>query len=514
MSIRSGIGTKFIAFISGVIIVSIAVTACFCLFEIRADLIKQANTTLNSRINAFWELLLAGTPGGVPSDTAGMDQRKMKANIRITDGKLMVGDHVLNGDTILVDKIKSIFGGTATIFMKDTRISTNVQNADGTRAVGTQLQKGPVHDIIFQQKSGYRGTAAILGKSFFVAYDPIKDQSGAITGILYVGIPESDYFSSFNRVVVIVIFIAIGLILAVSTLTYFFIRKLTRPLKQCVDAAHRLAEGDLTFDIRTGGTDETGQLLGAMKEMVDNLRGVVANVTSAAQSVATGSDQMSASSQGMSEGATRQAASAEEVSASMEEMSSNIKQNADNAHQTEKIALKAASDAKEGGEAVSQTVAAMKDIATKISIIEEIARQTNLLALNAAIEAARAGEHGKGFAVVATEVRKLAERSQVAAGEISRLSSSSVEVAEKAGRIISEIVPDIQRTAELVQEISTASAEQNAGTEQINRAIQELDQVIQQNSTATEEITSTAEVLSSQATQLIDMIRYFKTGDK
>jgi methyl-accepting chemotaxis protein len=194
----------------------------------------------------------------------------------------------------------------------------------------------------------------------------------------------------------------------------------------------------------------------------------------------------------------------------MEEMSSNIKQNADNSMQTEKIAIKSSQDAQEGGKAVAQTVTAMKEIADKISIIEEIARQTNMLALNAAIEAARAGEHGKGFAVVASEVRKLAERSQNAAGEISELSASSVEIAEKAGAMLANILPDIQRTAELVQEISAASKEQDTGAEQINKAIQQLDQVIQQNASAAEEMASTAEELSGQADGLISTIAFFK----
>lgn len=193
----------------------------------------------------------------------------------------------------------------------------------------------------------------------------------------------------------------------------------------------------------------------------------------------------------------------------MEEMSSSIKQNADNASQTEKISNKSASDAREGGKAVNETVAAMKEIATKISIIEEIARQTNLLALNAAIEAARAGEHGKGFAVVASEVRKLAERSQTAAGEISELSGRSVQVAEAAGQMLTAILPDIQRTAELVQEISASSKEQDAGADQINRAIQQLDQVIQQNASAAEEMASTTEELAGQAEQLKTTIAFF-----
>ncbi len=236
--------------------------------------------------------------------------------------------------------------------------------------------------------------------------------------------------------------------------------------------------------------------------IIRSITSVLAEVKTAADNVAAASQEMSSSSEEMSQGATEQAASAEEASSSMEQMASNIRQNSDNAQQTEKIAGKAATDARDGGEAVSQAVGAMKEIASKISIIEEIARQTNLLALNAAIEAARAGEHGKGFAVVAAEVRKLAERSQSAAAEISDLSSSSVEVAERAGEMLSRMVPDIQKTSDLVQEINASSNEQNTGAEQINKAIQQLDQVIQQNAGVSEEMASTAEELSAQAEQL------------
>jgi methyl-accepting chemotaxis protein len=360
-----------------------------------------------------------------------------------------------------------------------------------------------------------------------------------------------DLYLSSRTMMLTLAAIALGLVVIIA---FWITRSITKPVGKCVGIAEEVAKGDINMAIVVDRRDEIGQLMNAMKTMVANLKGtvdlagkiakgdlavevnilsekddlgkalqnmvgkleeIVAEVRSAADNVASGSQEMGSSSEEMSQGATEQAAAAEEASSSMEQMVSNIRQNADNATQTEKIALKSAEDAREGGKAVSETVKAMKEIAEKISIIEEIARQTDLLALNAAIEAARAGEHGKGFAVVASEVRKLAERSQTAAGEISKLSSSSVEVAEKAGDMLSKLVPDIQKTAELVQEIAAASNEQNTGAEQINKAIQQLDQVIQQNASASEELSSTAEELSSQAEQLQGTIGFFrvKGGD-
>ena len=276
-------------------------------------------------------------------------------------------------------------------------------------------------------------------------------------------------------------------------------------------AADRIAHGDLSVQIRERSGDD--KLMQAFGAMIAGLTKVVVEIKTVAGEVSNGSDSMSAAASELSQGANTQAASAEEASSSMEEMVSNIKQNADNALQTEKIAIRSAEDAKEGGRSVADAVNAMKEIASKISIIEEIARQTNMLALNAAIEAARAGEHGKGFAVVAAEVRKLAERSQKAAGEINQLSGSTVKVAEKAGEMLEKLVPNIQKTADLVKEISAASNEQNTGAEQINTALQQLQTVIQQNASAAEEMAATSEELSGQSAGMISTINFFRLGD-
>jgi methyl-accepting chemotaxis protein len=290
-------------------------------------------------------------------------------------------------------------------------------------------------------------------------------------------------------------------------------RSITQPINEAVAAANALAEGDLTVRIDVQGKDEVGQLMAAMQAMVGKLGEIIGEVRSAADNLSNASGQVSATAQSLSQSSSEQAASVEETTSSMEQMSASILQNTENAKVTDGMASTAARQAVEGGDAVGKTVEAMKSIADKIGIIDDIAYQTNLLALNAAIEAARAGEHGKGFAVVAAEVRKLAERSQVAAQEISSVARDSVKLAERAGSLLGEMVPSIRKTSDLVQEIASSSQEQSSGVGQINGAMGQLNQATQQNASASEELAATSEEMGGQAQQLQELMTFFRLAD-
>lgn len=298
--------------------------------------------------------------------------------------------------------------------------------------------------------------------------------------------------------------------LVLVPLMALLIRSILQPIQELRTVNEQISQGDLLVDVTVSGQDEIADLLAATLRMRDQLAQVVTDIKRVGDSVAASSTQTSAMAEQMSLGATQQASSAQALASSMKEMDSNIQQNADNAQETEKIARQAAADTEQGGGIVQQTVEAMRRITAKITIIDEIARNTNILALNAAVEAVREGNQGAGFAVVATEVQKLAERSQTAAGEIAKVSQNSVQVAEKAGQVLTSLVPDIHRTAKLINQISAASAEQRSGSEQVSGALLRLNQVVQQNASQAEEMASLAEHLSTQAEQLRDTLRFFK----
>ncbi|CAB3887929.1 methyl-accepting chemotaxis protein [Achromobacter ruhlandii] len=325
-----------------------------------------------------------------------------------------------------------------------------------------------------------------------------------------------------TRLLVILLSVAgvvIGLLLG-----WWVTRGIVRPLGQAVEAARRVANGDLSGNIQVTSRDETGDLMAALKAMNENLSRIVRDVRDGCESIASASSQIAQGNADLSQRTEEQAASLEQTAASMEQLTSTVQQNASNAGEAEKLVTQASAVAARGGEVVNvvvQTMSAISESSRRIaditSVIDGIAFQTNILALNAAVEAARAGEQGRGFAVVAGEVRTLAQRSAVAAKEIKALIDESVHrveggtrQADDAGSTMREVVDSVRQAAVLVHEIASASAEQSTGIGQVNQAVAQMDTVTQQNAALVEQAAAAAGSMQDQASRLSQQVRRFK----
>lgn len=333
----------------------------------------------------------------------------------------------------------------------------------------------------------------------------------------------ADGINAFVRNVTVII-TGIALVLG-CVIAWFVAKSITEPISNAVAIARRVADGDLTADIKVDSDDETGRLMAALRDMNQSLLDTVTKVHIGTQTIATASQQIAAGNMDLSTRTEQQASSLEETASSMEELTSTVKQNADNALQANQMATAASDVAVKGGEVVAEVVARMGSInasASRIvditSVIDGIAFQTNILALNAAVEAARAGEHGRGFAVVAAEVRSLAQRCATASKEIKTLIDASANevdagsrLVEQAGTTMGEVVTSVRQLSGIIAEIANASHEQSAGIQQVNEAIEQMDQVTQQNAALVEESAAAAEAMREQAAALQQTVSIFKT---
>ena len=436
--------------------------------------------------------------------------RHRGAEFSVKDEKLLAGGYQVNGNFDDVDRVQELVGGVATVFMGDVRVSTNVKKPDGSRAIGTKLAQGPVHDAIFRDHKPYRGEADILGEKYFTAYDPIFDASRKVIGVLFVGVKQSDYLAVVPRITFhIAMFVGVAALALCATIG-LLIRRLLAPLNDMEDAMRRLSEDDLNVTIPASGRrDEVGRMARALvvfrNQMVraeeltaqqrreqetrhrraeeietcvhtfeDTIQSVVQSVAAAAtqlqsdaQTLMSTAEQTSCKAMSASLASEQASHNVETVAAATEQLSASVNEIRRQVGNSSSIAETAVEDANRTNGTVASLSTAAQKIGDIVKMIHGIASQTNLLALNATIEAARAGEAGRGFAVVAAEVKNLANQTAQATDEIQAQVSQMQEATGSAVEAIKGITGTIGRMSEITTIIATAVEQQGAATHEI-----------------------------------------------
>ncbi len=465
--------------------------------------------------------------------------------------ELYFGVHRVNGDFTAVDHVRDAAGGTATVFLGDLRVSTNVTKPDGTRAVGTRLAAGPVHDTVLGARKGYRGEAEILGEAYFTIYEPILADGEAI-GVLYVGVKKAEVRAqamSSGRDPLARIAEAVAMFRTaasaqaeaereaiVSRQASEDLRRAQEAVRQVEAARQRevvevmsaalsqLAQGDLGCEVTHELPGEYAALKTNFNTALKALRETVGGVAEGCLTLRQGAGEIGQAADALSSRTETQAASLEETAAALDQVTATVKATADGALKADGLVEGARSQAERSRATMGEAVTAMgliqdssRKIEAIIGVMDEIAFQTNLLALNAGVEAARAGDMGRGFAVVASEVRSLAQRSADAAKEVKALIAAASQHVDqgaaavgRTGEALTAIAAQVVEIEGVVSAIAGSAREQAAGLDQVNAAIGDMDRLTQQNAAMVEESTAATHELAREVDRLAQLAERFR----
>jgi methyl-accepting chemotaxis protein len=286
---------------------------------------------------------------------------------------------------------------------------------------------------------------------------------------------------------------------------------MTTYLQEMADVAGRIADGDVS--VRVTPRSQADAFGRALNAMATRLTDVTSALRGSASAISAAAAQLAASAQDLSQGTREENDAVGTTVEQLAQMHSHVTSTAERGQELRALAERAGRAVTDGGEAIGDTIRMMREILERIRVLDEIAAQTNVLSLNALIEAARAGVHGRGFTVVATEIRALAERSQVSAEEIRMLASRSSTVTERSADMMRELVGAMGQTTGAVQVVSAAAADQAEGIGAVNANMVRMRNVATRNSAAAEELAATSQELSAQAESLHESVQFFRDGE-